>query len=264
MKSDPEGSFYLPADDPDSWLPTPATAGPWSDSAQHGGPPSALLTRALARALGAEQVLARISIDLLGPVPLGPLRVATAALRPGRRVSLVEATLHDETAGRPCAVARAWALPRSDSGPGTTTPPGHAPTQGRTTSFPEGWSPGYIDHVDWHWVAGSVGRPGPATVWMRPRVPLLPDEPLTGFPMLMACVDSASGVSAVLDLREWTFMNTELTVHLLREPVGEWVCLDAETTLGPSAVGVATSVVHDELGIVARSAQTLMVVPREG
>ena len=81
---------------------------------------------------------------------------------------------------------------------------------------------------------------------------------------LMACVDSASGVSSCLDVREWTFMNTELTVHVLREPVGEWVCLDATTTLAGTSVGVCTSGVHDAGGLVARSAQALLVTPRPG
>ena len=36
---------------------------------------------------------------------------------------------------------------------------------------------------------------------------------------LMVCVDSASGASAALDITEWQFMNTELTAHLVREPV---------------------------------------------
>ena len=89
---------------------------------------------------------------------------------------------------------------------------------------------------------------------MRPRVPLLPDEPLCGAAMLMTCVDSASGVSAALDPAEWAFLNTEITVHLLREPVGDWVCVDAETALGPGSAGSSprrrctTSV-----GLVARS-----------
>jgi hypothetical protein len=78
----------------------------------------------------------------------------------------------------------------------------------------------------------------------------------------MACVDSASGVSAALDVREWAFLNTELTVHLLREPVGEWICLEAATTLGPGSVGIATSTAYDVLGPVARSAQALLVQRR--
>jgi acyl-CoA thioesterase len=75
-------------------------------------------------------------------------------------------------------------------------------------------------------------------------------------------VDSASGVSSVLDPRAWGFLNTELTVHVLRRPVGEWLCLDAETTLSTGSVGLATSSVHDEQGLVARSAQALLVVER--
>ena len=79
---------------------------------------------------------------------------------------------------------------------------------------------------------------------------------------LLTCVDSASGVSAALDPGAWGFLNTELTVHVLRPPVGDWVCLDAETTLGSGSVGVATSSVYDEQGLVARSAQALLVSRR--
>ena len=57
-------------------------------------------------------------------------------------------------------------------------------------------------------------------------------------------------------------MNTELTVHVVRPPEGEWVCLKAATTLGGGAVGVAASEVYDERGLVARSAQALLVTPR--
>ena len=56
-------------------------------------------------------------------------------------------------------------------------------------------------------------------------------------------------------------MNTELTVHVVRPPVGEWLCLHADTTLGPGSVGVAASEVYDERGLVARSAQALLVTP---
>lgn len=262
MKSVREGSFYLPGEAPGTYSSTPATAGPWSSSAQHGGPPSGLLTRALEGLLGPGQVLSRVSVDLLGPVPVGPLRVDTEVLRPGRLVQLLSATLYDVEAGRACAVARGWVMPRSDTGPGETMPLPHSPSDGGPRPLPHSWSHGYIDHVEWRWMAGAVLEPGPATVWMRSLVPLLPGERLGGTVHLMTCVDSASGVSAVLDPADWTFMNTEITVSVLREPVGEWVCVQAETTLAPTSVGIATSSVHDEKGLVARSTQTLLVVPR--
>jgi hypothetical protein len=259
MKSVADGSFYVPGQGPGSYESTPATGGPWSRHAQHGGPPSALLTRALEDLIGPEQVLARISVDLLGPVPVGTLSVRAEALRRGRQVQLLTATLYDVAAGRDCAVARAWALPRSSTGPGVLTPPGHSPADGVLHDPPASWSRGYVQSVEWRWIKGAVTQRGPATVWMRPRIPLLPGVPLTGLDVLMTCVDSASGASAALDPSEWAFLNTELTVTILREPVGEWVCLDAVTALSSTAVGIATSDVYDQLGLVARSSQTLLV-----
>jgi acyl-CoA thioesterase len=97
---------------------------------------------------------------------------------------------------------------------------------------------------------------------MRPRVSLVDGEPMSPVQRLMACVDSASGVSAALDPAAWAFLNTELTVHVLRPPVGEWVCLQAATTLSSGSVGLASSDVYDERGLVARSAQALLVAPR--
>jgi acyl-CoA thioesterase len=104
-----------------------------------------------------------------------------------------------------------------------------------------------------------VTDPGPGTVWTRPRVDLVEGQPTSPVQRLLTCVDSASGVSAALDPAAWTFLNTELTVHVLREPVGEWVCMEAETTLSSGSVGVAVSKVYDERGLVARSAQALLV-----
>jgi hypothetical protein len=153
-------------------------------------------------------------------------------------------------------------LPRADSGPGVPEPLSHRPADGVATPLPPSWGHGYVDSVEWRWVKGAVNESGPATVWMRPIRPLVPGEELVGVPLLMTCIDSASGASAVLDPAEWSFMNTDLTVVVLREPVGEWVCLEAETTLTSTAVGVATSTVYDQRGIVARSVQTLLITPR--
>ena len=264
MKSVREGSCYVPGGVSGTFSSTPGTAGPWSTGAQHGGPPSGPLARAMEQRLGDGHLLARVSVDLLGPVPVGDLRVEVEVLRPGRRVSLLQATLYDVSAGRPCAEARGWALPRTEGGAGDGQSLPHSPDDGSERPLPESWSRGYVDHVEWRWIRVAVLEPGPAVVWIRSRVPLLPGEPLAGVPLLMTCVDSASGVSAALDPAEWSFMNTEITVHVLREPVGEWVCVSAETTLGSGSVGIATASVHDEKGLVARSTQALLVEPIPG
>ena len=263
----PAETYYEPLEG-GRFRSTAATSGPWSPHAQHGGPPAALLARALETldegpSDGTAAVIGRFTMDLLGPVPVEELTVTASVLRPGRTVSLRQAEL-TATTGRVVARAQGWAFPdapwEEDSGPGRPgVPLEHGPADGHHEDPPASWSRGYLDSVEWRWIEGTLGRPGPAVVWMRPLVPLVPREAPTPLQRLLTCVDSASGVSAVLDLAEWDFMNTELTVHVVRPPVGEWVCLRAETTIGTGAVGLSASEVYDENGLVARSAQALLI-----
>lgn len=253
-------SFYVP-NASGGFDSQPSTGSPWGDDSQHGGPPGALLTRAIERLPEAEaRVIGRITIELLGPVPVGSLSVTASVARPGRSVALVEAVL---CADRPVARASAWLFPTAvtEAAP-VGPPPAHGPADGEEHPSPPGWGRGYLDSVEWRWIEGSVMTPGPALVWMRPTVSLVDGDDWSPVQRLMACVDSASGASARLDPRQWGFLNTELTVHVLRPPVGEWVCLEAETTLTSGSVGLATSHVYDEQGLVARSAQALLIVPR--
>jgi hypothetical protein len=256
--------FYLP-DGPGRFLSTPSTAGPWGPESQHGGPPAALLTRAVEELEreGPRRVVGRFTMELLGPVPVAPVRVEASVVRPGRSVEMCEATLYDDGRGRPCARGTAWLFPATDDGPAQDQrPPSHGPGDGVAKDPPASWSGGYLDAVDWRWVRGAVTEPGPGLVWMRPAVALVDGEEPSPVQRLMTCVDSASGASAALDPADWGFLNTELSVHVLREPVGEWICLDAETTLSRGSVGMAVSRVYDELGLVARSAQALLVARR--
>jgi len=253
-------SFYL-ANDDGSFRSLPTTGSPWGDDSQHGGPPAALLARAVERLPEAEgRVIGRFTVELLGPVPVAPLTVTASVARPGRSVALVEAVL---SADRPVARAWAWLFPAATTDAGSVGPaPDHSPALGVEHPSPPGWGTGYLESVEWRWIEGAVMQPGPAVVWMRPRVSLVDDEDWSPMQRLMACVDSASGASARLDPREWGFLNTELTVHVLRPPVGDWVCLDAVSTLSSGSVGMATSSVYDEKGLVARSAQALLIARR--
>jgi acyl-coenzyme A thioesterase PaaI-like protein len=218
------------------------TTGPWDARHQHGGPPAALLGRAVERAgVLAPAEVTRISFDLLGPVPVGEVDVTATVVRPGRRVELVEAALSAD--GRACMVARAWRMLVTDTRAVVTEPqlPPEPVSAGRAALPPDGWVEGYVNAVDWRPVRGGFGALGPATVWCRQRLPLLEGEEPTPLQRLLTVVDSASGVSAVLDLREWLYVNTDLTVHLLRPAQGEWLCLDARMTVGPGGAAMATS-----------------------
>lgn len=243
---------------------TEHTVGPWAPTDQHAGPPSALMGRAIESVLPADGGrISRVTIDLLGGVPVAELTVAAQVVRPGRSVQLAEAQL--TAAGRPVARAAAWWHRCSDTAavasPRVPPPPGPDGFAAAPITWAEG---GYLDAMEWVPVAGGFNEPGPATVWARARYPLIAGEEPTGPQRLLLLADSGNGVSRQLDVDQWLFVNTELTVHITRTPVGEWLCLDAATDIGDAGTGVATSTLSDRAGRVARGAQALLIRPRAG
>jgi hypothetical protein len=254
--------FYEPLGD-GRYRSTAHTAGPWSPLTQHLGPPSALLTREMERLPStAPMTIARITIEILGPVPVGELAVTATVDRPGRSVELLRGELSAN--GRVAVRAQAWRIIRSDTtavaaGIDEPLPP---PSQGRVMTRPESWGAGYLDIMEWRTLKGSLGEPGPATVWARQSVPLVGTETPSGLQRLMTVADSGNGVSSRMDPRKWLFINSELTVHVHREPVGEWIGLDAATAIGPDGFGTAVSVLHDLNGAVGRGAQALLIRPQ--
>jgi Thioesterase-like superfamily len=109
-----------------------------------------------------------------------------------------------------------------------------------------------------HHYAGPGGGVDPA------RVALVHGEEPSPLQRLFTVADSGSGISNFLDPRRWWFINSELTVHLRRPPVGEWIGMDAVTTIGPGGVGTATSTLRDLGGEVGIAAQALTVRPGDG
>ncbi len=251
-------AYFLPL--ADGFRATEHTSGPWDPALQHGGPAAALLARALDRCETAwPALLTRTTVDILGPIPVGDVHVEAGVVRPGRSVELVTAEL--SAGGLVVARASGWRLRREDTGLADTPAP-PAPPLPDSPAGDLGWECGYLRSVEWRWVAGSFAEPGPATVWGRMRVPLVPGEQPTGLQRVLVVADSANGVSNVLDLHRWHFINADLSVHLLREPHGEWICLQAETHVTGRGFGLAASTLYDSDGAVARGAQTLRVAAR--
>ena len=198
-------SFYVPLDD-DRFRSTEHTVGPWSAESQHLGPPSALLARAIERsAPSVPSVLARLTVEILGPVPIGDLTVRASVLRPGRSVSLTGATL--SAGDRPVATASAWWIATSDTVDIAAGAPEPLPPldSAQPASVPAGWRSGYINAMEWRPVKGGIGVPGPATLWVRQRMPLVDGEEPSGVQRLMTVADSGNGASNRLDPREWFF-----------------------------------------------------------
>ena len=246
-------------------MATPAAAGPWNAQSQHGGPPSALAARALElHEPDPGQRLARVAVDILRPVPVGKIMVRTRTVRPGRRVALLEAVL--EADGQEVMQVRGWRIARPvGQGPSTPAgpPPPPIPAEQPPPAFPGGHMSGYLAAIDGRYVAGrGFETPGPAAVWARPRIPLLPGEELSPMCRALLVADSGSGVSAALDPVRFLFINVDLTVILPRDPAGEWLLLDAVTTIGGVGTGLAETAVSDVRGRCGTAIQTLLVASR--
>ncbi|MBO0825326.1 MAG: thioesterase family protein [Actinobacteria bacterium] len=248
---------------PGRYRGTEATAGPWSPDAQHGGPPSALAARELELHEPDENArFARVTVDILSPVPVGVLTARTQTLRPGKRVALLETVL--SAGGRDVLVARGWRIATSSVAPVVVknSPAPQVPANGHTPRFPGGHLGGYIAEVDWRLVSGSFEQPGPCKMWARPRLPLLPGELMSPLCRTLLVADSGSGVSMAVDPTKYTFLNVDLTVVLHRDPVGEFVLLDAETTMGGTGSGLAETQLSDSSGVFGSALQTLLIAPR--
>jgi hypothetical protein len=244
---------------PGRYRATERTSGPWDPRHQHAGPPSALLLGALERTEPRpEMVLARITIEILGAIPITEMEVSTEVERPGRSVELLAGELRAD--GRAVLRARAWRVLASPVTTGDGPVPVAIPETAEAPPPTLGETFGYAHAVEWRWARGGWEDRGPATVWTRMRIPVVDGEEPSPRQRVMVVADSGNGASNVLDWSRYVFINPELTVHFAREPAGEWVCLDAETRIAQS--GLATSVLSDRTGPVAHGAQTLLVAPR--
>jgi hypothetical protein len=212
-----------------------------------------------------EYQVGRVVFEILRPVPIGEVQIASRVLRPGRKVQLVEASLSGE--GGELMRATAWLLRKTElelpEGAVDESPAPQGPGEGWVPEFfPTGHDVGYQSAMEWRSVAGAFLESGPATVWMRMRHPLVAGEEPTPLQRALIAADVGNGISAVLDYREYVFINVDLTVHFERMPEGEWVCVDAVTRPQPTGIGTAESVLFDERGRIGRAAQSLLVARR--
>jgi len=256
-------SFFVP--DNDRFVPTDFTRGPWDPNLMHAGPPAALLGRAMENCERREGFqFVRMTFEILRPLPLVPLKVRARVVRPGKKVEFLEGSLESEDGE--LVRASAWRIRTQDTDcpeAGDFGPPPPGPEAG--SSPPEIgtiFSESYFTGMEFRFVRGHFLESGPACAWFRMRHPLLPGEQPSPLTRVLAAADSGNGISSVLDFRHYLFINTDLTVHLQRMPEGEWVNLDAVTSIGSHGVGLTETAISDERGRIGRGMQSLLVGTR--
>ena len=217
-----------------------ACIGPWSAAHMHGGPPSALLVRACEQAAdeaAAGLVALRASIDFLSAVPVGPVEVSARVVRGGRRITLTESVM--TAGGRDVLHARVWHVRAADAQTPVLDqqPPAAVPPPDETEATMQGWRFGYARAMEWRVVGGDPVGPGPATVWTRARIPVVPGEEPSGLQRAVLSADSGNGISAEPRLERVVVRQHRPRRPLSRPLVGEWVLLDAATRYEAGGTG---------------------------
>lgn len=257
-----EPALFVP--DGENWLPTGYSVGPWSPDSLHGGPVAALLTRAIeATSAPAPVRLARLTVELLRPVPRSPLVVATEVVRPGAKVSTVDATVHTAD-GKLLVMARAQRIRVAEvefPDGVDETPPALPPEASDTSGWPGVAELAFHSHATEHrFVRGRFGDVGACFDWVRLAVPVVPGEQPSGWQRAAATADFSNGISAVVPFDgSAVFINPDLTVHLWREPQGEWIGTDAVTRTSGTGIGMAETALWDLSGRIGRGVQSLLL-----
>ncbi|MBR0797728.1 thioesterase family protein [Bradyrhizobium jicamae] len=243
---------------------SPDAAGPWDPRMQHGSAPASLVVWA-AEAIPAPvpMRIARLTIDLMRPVPVAPLTIETDVLREGRKIQLCGVRLLAEgvvvvSASVLKIKAQELELPADLTGfplvlPG---PDQCAVEPGNLANSP------FVKCISMRAARGRFGQLGPGAIWFRVDQPLIAGSPVSQAMRAVVASDFSNGVSPVLDFGDWTFINADLTVSLAREPSGDWILLDGESWIGPDGAGLAMSRLADQHGYFGRAVQSLVIERR--
>jgi hypothetical protein len=243
---------------------SPHAAGPWDPTMQHGSPPAALVAWAAeAIATPVPMRIARVTVDLMRPVPVAPLTIETEILREGRKIQLCAIRLRAHGVIVVAATVlktkmRANELP-PDADIAPVTLPG--PAQSRQDPADFSSSP-FVTGMSLRAARGRFGVPGPGAIWYRVDRPIVEGFAVSQAMRAMVAADFCNGTAAVLDFRHWTFLNADLTVNFAREPVGEWILLDAESWIGPDGAGLSMARLADSDGYFGRAIQSLVIERR--
>lgn len=237
---------------------------------QHGGPVNAILTRSMENCQPRPNTrLTRITIDILGAVPIADIRVHSRIARPGRRIELVESVLEarDENGDwLAAAIGSAWRLVTHET-------EGVVHLADRTLALPAedeaphlkftlasgAEIPGFVHTFDWRIMDHPASEGEHSVAWGNFRPDVVKGEAATEIQRVAAISDTANGVGARLDPTKYIFMNTESTIHLFQQPRGPWYGLEAETSVGADGVGMSSAVIHDQFGPIGRVTQSLLV-----
>lgn len=247
------------------YQPTKHAQGAWNEHEQHMAPATGVLTAELNGYAPQDNMrIARISLDILGLIPLDDFTITTRCIRPGKTIELIEAVMSSR--GRDAIIARAWRLMTQDTSEIAgieDQQSAHKPEDLSAWDGMKGWPGGFIESV--RLVTDTQRRPGRGMIWITNDVEMVEGIPTDDLVHLLGMVDTANGVVPRVGLGlsklEWMFPNTDLQIHMHRAPRGRWLGIDAIQQYGDDGIGLTSAILHDTQGPFGRSEQILTIRP---
>jgi hypothetical protein len=245
---------------------TEHAGGPWSPDLLQGSATTGLMLREVEQlAANSGFAVRRLTFDLWRPAGLRAFRIETDILRDGRKAKTLQVRLMDGELeiGRCTALLTAQGespadpfskAAGSDAAPETGSPP---------PPFAQKWSR-YFQNVSVRLIEGALEKPGPAAAWMRLDVPLVDGEANTPLLQAVQAADFSSGVGQIVDMREWTFINPEISLYFFRAPEGDWILIRSRTRVGANGAGLTTATLSDRQGPFAEVMQAMTFEKRAG
>ena len=243
---------------------SPDAAGPWDPRMQHGSAPASLVVWAAERMpTPVPMAIARVTIDLMRPVPVAPLTIETELLREGRKIQLCGIKLSADgvvVVGATVLKIKSQALTLPDDV--KELPVELPPPEQSLVEDGHGAPSPFVRSVSMRAACGRFGRAGAGAIWFRVDKPLIEGQAVSQAMRAVVAADFSNGTASSLDFRAWTFINADLTVSFARQPVGEWILVDGESWIGPDGTGLAMSRLADRQGYFGRAVQSLVIEKR--
>lgn len=256
---------------------TELTRGPWAHQVMHGGAIGGLLGWAVEREqrqLGIPQVCSRLTVEILSGMPMASYEVTATTVKGGKRTALIDAEVREApgAGGGRRLVARAtsqWltpaAPPGEPGGDGQSLPP--IPTEradpgaNPDIDYPR---PGFnADAVEFRFVVGSTEEPGPGRTWLRLDRPLMAGEETSPLGRVATLADLGAAVGWDFSPSGGAYINTDVTLQLLRVPAGEWFYFDAATVVAPRGLAGTHTAICDQHGLLGWVLQSQVEAPAE-
>jgi hypothetical protein len=239
----------------DRFVPTGQGASPWTRTTQGGIPLAGLIAHNIENIPAPSKMNpARLTIDIIGAVPMRPLFCISRIIREGRRVQLIDMELQAE--GRTWVRASVLRV-RSEATPSMNLPLSH--------SFPDEPEK-VIRKVSWSEsipVKSDFLVPGPGTIWVKFQCQVVEGQAITPLERIAMASDFGSGIAPLFSSKEWTFANLDISIHLSRLPQGEWLLIDASSESAGNGIAIVSSRIADKFGMIGTAHQTVFLDKRQ-